>query len=175
MTTPAPSEAAPAQTNAHDAPTIPPSATISSDAYIPGQSSTPSAFTKHYTQATTYLPKNIAARLPSAETAEQHVGVMSARLGVLSGSAADKAAELTKSVKGIDFSGKLTPETLTKCAWSVRNETQIALNVSPTPSLPLSGAHSAPHRCSHPAPLTAGIAQPSWTADVRGAWPQRGL
>ena len=107
------------------------------DGYVPGQSANKSSFTTRYAQATSYLPASVSSRLPSAEAAGQHVGELTSKLGVIGGAAAERATHMARSgserVKGIDleqFKGKLTPEMVTKSAWSVRNETQVALNVS---------------------------------------------
>lgn len=107
------------------------------DNYIPGQSASKSSFNTRYSQATSYLPASVSSRLPSAEAAEHHVGTVASKLGVIGGAAAERATVMAREgserMKGIDldgFKGKLTPEMMTKCAWSVRNETQVALNVS---------------------------------------------
>ena len=109
------------------------------DGYVPGQSSAKSSFTTRYSQAASFLPASVSSRLPSAEAAEQRVVGLTAKLGVIGGAAAERATHMARSgserVKAIDlqqYKGKLTPEMMTKCAWSVRNETQVALNVSRT-------------------------------------------
>lgn len=96
------------------------------------------AWQAKYDAARSSLPAAVQARLPTSATAAQHVSTISDKIDVLTAQGKDKLGQLSKTsaIKAGEWRNQAaavrlsTDQSVLSKAWSVTNETNIALNLS---------------------------------------------
>lgn len=99
------------------------------------------AWTKHYDSIKTKLPPSISSHIPSSSTAAATVDQVQTRLTALSATSASQLGELQRSGSQrlgklkentalVGVQKRLSPDQFLSKAYAIRNDTQIALNVS---------------------------------------------
>ncbi|KAK4702556.1 hypothetical protein P7C70_g3667, partial [Phenoliferia sp. Uapishka_3] len=125
------------------------------DATVTG-STTPPTWTKHYDTLKTKLPASISSHIPSSTEAAATVDQLSERISTLTATSTTQLGELQRSgSKRIDkmkesnamlaARKRLSPDQFLTQAYSIRNDTQIAVNVSLNQVGPLMYAVVAPN------------------------------
>ncbi|GAA5956632.1 hypothetical protein JCM21900_003629 [Sporobolomyces salmonicolor] len=100
----------------------------SSNPPAPEDVSAKPAWTATYDALQSKLPDGLARRLPSSSDAQLALAATSMKLTAFGSSVSSTSKEWSQlGKKKFD---KLAPDQLCQCAWSVRNESQVAVNVS---------------------------------------------
>lgn len=113
-------------------------AAASATPFTDTSSPTTPQWTAQYDKAVAALPPSIASRLPTSTVAAEHVSTLSDKVATLSASGKDQLGELSRSgSKKVDqlrarATGRLSEVggDVFANAWSVRNGTNVALNIS---------------------------------------------